>query len=325
MKRLVVAMVLVVALVFSTTSAFAVGILPKDGEKSALTVPTELTEFPDERAVQIGDTDANVEASFAEWEDGVMDPDVYYSYMEENELLDDGGVWISWNDEAYSKYGCTTASINYTNPSGSNIGVVLRMAIFDEDLLSYFGTTFRDEDEVLELALCGLDALENGIHPTNAKKLIENNELFSGMSEEEFDVEPSELPKLLASKGFLGMTEEELASLDKATVNSLSEVDKLALAELADYDPAVWYMEIAKAGVIKPGFALYEIDLHTLPGQICLPKGEYKAVFVLNGYDAWKSETSDFFINLPITLEVKEDLPVELQVEYGITLAERID
>ena len=44
-----------------------------------------------------------------------------------------------------------------------------------------------------------------------------------------------------------------------------------------------------------------------------------------NAYDANKNELSDFFIHLPITLQIAEDLPEELQIEYGITLATRID
>lgn len=322
MKRLV-AIILVAFALLSSVTAFAVEVVPRNGEAAEVTVPTELTEFPEEKAIQIGDTNEDVEASFAEWEDGVMDPEVFAAYMEKNSE-DDGEVWISWSDEVYSKYGCTTATLLYTNPSESNIGVTFEIAIFDAELIDVFGTTFREEGEVFKLALGGFEALKSGVTSSTATRLIKNNEIFEGMSEADFLIEPLELLELLASKGFMGFSKEELSSLNAEKIKKMSEIDQLKLAELGGYDPYSYYMEIAKQGVIKPGFKLEEADLHTLPGRICLPKGEYNAVFVLNGFDAWKSELSDFVIHLPITLSIKEDLPEELQSEYEITLAEKV-
>ena len=324
MKRLM-AILLGIMLVFSANIAFAIDIVPKDGEQATLEVPTELTETPEPDATLVGMPNQRVEASFKEWEDGVMDPKIFYTYMKENEFVDDGKVWISWSNKAYSEHGCATnASIRFTNPSDSDIGVTLKIAIFDAELLNNFGTTFRTRDEVLELASKGLEALKNGIHITAAEKLVKNNSAFAGMTAEELCVKPAELPKLLASKGFLGMTEEEIAELSIDKVARLNEIGQLTVATLGGYDPNTMYMEIAKAGVIKPGYRLQQIDLHTLPGKVCLPKGTYNAIFVVNGFDAWKSELSDFFVQLPLTLTIREDLSEELQKEYGVTLAKKI-
>ncbi len=324
MKRLMT-ILLGILFVFWTNIAFAIDIIPKDTEQATLEVPTELTETPEPDAMLIGMPNQYVEASFREWEDGVMDPKIFYAYMKENEFLDDGKVWISWSSKASSMHGCAAdASISFTNPSDSNIGVTLRIAIFDAELLNNFGTTFRTRDEILKLSSKGYEALKNGIHITAAEKLVANNSAFAGMTAEELCVNPSELPKLLASKGFLGMTEDEIIELSIDKIARMNEIGQLTVATLGGYDPNTMYMEVAKAGVIKPGYRLKQIDLHTLPGAICLPRGTYNAIFVVNGFDAWKSEMSDFFVQLPLTLTIREDLTEELQKEYGVTLAKKI-
>lgn len=290
-----------------TSSAFAVEILPKDEEYEQKVGVVEPIATPDPRAVLVGSEEAN--------------------YVENGELEDTGKVELHWNGTAYSAYGCTTGGrISFTNPNRSNIGLTLSIAIFDGDLVEYFGTTFREAEEVQELAMAGYEALQNGIWLSNASYLVEEGEVFEGMNAEDIAVlNKSELAELLGEKNFLGMTAEEFEALDEAGVQALSEIEKLNLAKLGGYNFYTYYMSIAEAGVINPGYALYEIDLHTLPGLVCIPKGEYKAVFVLNAYDANKNELSDFYIHLPITLQIENDLPEDVLLENGITLATRID
>ncbi len=324
MKRLMAIFLGIILVVLGANTAWAINIIPQDGELATIEVPTELTETPDPNAELVGMPNQLVEASFAEWEDGEMDPQAFYAYMSKNQNLDDGEVWLEWSEKSRATYGCTTASISYTNPSSSNIGVILKIVISDAELLNDFGTTFRTDEEVLELASKGVEALENGIHITVAEKLVANNSAFAGMTAEELCVDGSKLPKLLASKGFLEMTEEEISELSVDKLTEMSETERLTIAMLGGYDPNTMYMEIAKSGVIKPGYRLKQIDLHTLPGKVCLPEGTYNAFFMVNGFDAWKSELSDFSIQLPLKLTIKEDLPENLQEEYGVTLAKKI-
>lgn len=296
---------LFLALMMLGSIAFAVEVLPINGSHEAKEVPEEPIVTLDSRAVQIGVRD---------------------NLVENDELEDHGTVWVEWNGKAYALYGCTTAEINYTNPTRSNIGVTLSMAIFDADLMTYFGTTYRSESEQVELAKSGLAALRNGIKLSYASKLLEITNYFDGMTDEEVsNLTGDELVSLLASKGFLCLSEEELRKLEEDDLIQLTEKQRLELAELGDYNPNEYYRLIGEDGLINPGYAIYEIDLYTLPGRKVLPKGEYKAVFVLNGYAADKNEMSDFFIHLPIELIIQKDLPEDLQKEYSVSLAVRVD
>ena len=111
MKRILVALLAMVLIMsWGMSSAFAVDILPKDEEVEATEAPTEPLATPDPRAVLVGGDQTE--------------------FVENGEGEDKGTVWISWNGQGYAKYGCTTASINYTNPAASNIGVTLKVAIF---------------------------------------------------------------------------------------------------------------------------------------------------------------------------------------------------
>lgn len=296
----------VLAGILLSTSALAVEVIPKNGIYEPESAPIEPIVTPEPRAVLVGEEETD--------------------YIENGEHEDAGTVWVYWNDTAYSKYGCSIADINYTNPNRSNIGVTLSVGIFDGDLIEYFGTTFRKEDEVQEFAMMGFNALNEGVALSNASYLVVEGGIFEGMTEEEVaSLDKEGLAKVLGDKNFIGMTSEELMALDESKVKELGEIDKLTLAQLGGYNFYTYCVSIGEAGVINPGYALYQVELHTLPGVITIPKGEYKAVFILNGYDAKKNELSDFFIHLPITLQIAEDLPEELQVEYGITLATRID
>lgn len=292
--------------VFLMTSAMAVEVIPKNGIYEPEEVPKEPIATPDPRAVLVGSEETD--------------------FIENDAHEDAGTVWVYWNGSAYSKYGCSIADINYTNPNRSNIGVTFSVGIFDGDMIEYFGTTFRTDEEVQEFAMMGYEALQNGIYASNASYLVQEGGIFEGMEPEEIaSFSKEEIAKILGEKLFIGMTEEEFMSLDEATVKGLTELEKLTLAQLGGYNFYTYWVSIGEAGVINPGYALYQIELHTLPGLITIPEGEYKAVYVLNGYDAIKNELSDFFIHLPVTLYVDEDLPEDLQREYGITLATRID
>lgn len=294
----------VLVLSFGVSSAFAVQI-SKNGEFTITPAPEEPLATPDPRAVVVGETDVE--------------------FVENGELEDDGTVWISWNGKAYAKYGCVTADINYTNPSSSNIGVTLTVGIFDGDLITYFGTTFRPEDEVNELASKGYEALQNGIALGNAGRMITNG-YFVGLTETEVaELEKEQIIEYLIQEEVFDMDKETLMALTEEDVLAWDEVSKLTLAQLGGYDFEEYYMEIGEAGVINPGYALYQVDLFTFPGKISLAKGEYEAVFVLQGYDAIKNSLSDFIIHLPIELCIEEDLPEELCEEYDITVATRID
>lgn len=302
-KLWVVALFFVLTLFMS--SALAVEVLPINGSHEPKEIQQEPIVTLDPRVVQIGSRD---------------------NLVENDEFEDKGTVWVEWNGKAYALYGCTTAEINYTNPTRSNIGVTLSMAIFDSDLLNYFGTTFRNENEQVELAKSGLDALKNGIELSYASKLLQITDYFDGMTDEEVsNLTSDELVSLLASKGFLDMTEEELRNLEESDLKQISEKQRLKLAEFGVYNPNEYYQLIGEDALINPGYAIYEIDLYTLPGRKVIPKGEYKAVFILNGYAADKNEMSDFFIHLPIELIIEEDLPDDLQKEYSVSLAVRID
>lgn len=305
MKKFVT-LFLAVVLVFSfgISSAFAVQI-DKDGNFQSTPVPEEPLATPDPRAVVVGETDVD--------------------FVENGELEDDGTVWISWNGSAYAKYGCVTADINYTNPSSSNIGVTLTVGIFDGDLITYFGTTFRPEDEVNELATKGYEALQNGIALGNAARMITNGH-FEGLTETEVaELEKDQIVDYLVEENFMEIDKEAWMALTEEEVLAWDEVSKLTIAQLGGYSFDEYYMEVGEAGVINPGYALYQVDLFTLPGRISLAKGEYEAVFVLQGFDANKNQLSDFIIHLPIELYVEEDLPEELCKEYDITVATRID
>lgn len=306
MKRMVI---LVVALILAcmTTTAFAIEVLPKDGMRTPKQVSEIPIVTPEPRAVQVGGEKEKL--------------------VENTEFEDHGTVWVEWNGTAYADYGCTTAKINYTNPTRSNIGVTLAVAIFDSDLVTYFGTTFRPVEEQISLATKGLEALKSGITVSTASKLVTNNDYFKGMSAEDVSAMSSEdLIKFLGEKNFIGKTTEELQKLDEANLNELDELQRLELAQLGTYNPYEFYQKIGgETGVINPGYALYEVDLYTLPGRIVIPMGEYNAVFVLNGYMADKNELSDFFIHLPIKLQIKEDLPASLQEQYSVNLVSRVD
>ena len=297
-----------VTLLFSLNSAFAIEVLQKDGEHESQPIPAEPLVTPDPRAKSL-----SVEGYEAD-------------YVENSELKDTGFVELHWNSTAYAKYGCSIASINYENPTRSNIGMTLSVAIFDGNLIKYFGTTYRSEEEVLELALEGLDALQNGIKISDAPLLVKEDGLFYGLTEEEVSLlTKSELIQLLVEQNFLGMSAEELNLLDEDGVKALNEIEKLTLAQLGGYNFYTFYQKIGETGVINPGYAIYEVELQTLPGMLVIPKGEYEGIFVLNAFDEYRNELSDFFIHLPITLKIAEDLPEELQEEYGVSLAVRID
>lgn len=307
MKNWVLFLVAMMILVSVSMAASAVEILPKGGVYEHRQAPEEPIVTPDPNAVLVGSEKDKL--------------------VENGEFEDTGTVWVEWNGHAYSDYGCTTAKINYTNPTRSNIGVTLAIGIFDSDLIDYFGTTFRDVDEQVSLAEKGLEALKSGITLSTATKLVQNNQTFENMDAEELSAMSSEdLIKFLGEKNFIGMTSEELEKLDEASLATLDELQRLELAQLGTYNPYESYQKIAgDTGVINPGYAMYEIDLYTLPGRKVIPAGEYKAVYVLNGYMADKNELSDFFIHLPITLHIAEDLPENVQAEYGVELVNRID
>lgn len=307
-------------LVLMTSTASAIQILPKDGTYEHKEVAPEPIVTPDPRAVQLG----------AKKDD----------LIENGELEDRGTVWISWNGKVYSLYGCalrdddpeeelhdaTKAKMNYTNPLSSNIGVTLKLAIFDNKMMEYFGTTYRSVSEQIELAKTGLAALENGISLGTAYTLVENTDYFEDMTFEEVNaLSREELCEILGSKNFIGKNADELYLLEESDLEGLTEAERLELATLGIYNPLTYSYIIAENGLINPGNALYETDLMTLPDGSILPKGEYEGVFVLNGYAADKNEMSDMFVNLPITIIIREDMPEELLDVFGLTLALRID
>lgn len=305
MKKVVI---LVVAMILACMStALAVEILPKDGVYEHKQTISEPIVTPEPNAVLIGEEKDKL--------------------VENGEFEDTGVVWVEWNGNAYSDYGCTTAKISYTNPTRSNIGVTLAIGIYDTDLIDYFGTTFREVEEQIDLAAEGLKALKSNLTLSATTRLAQNNEFFEGTDPETVSAMSSEeLIKFLGDKNFIGMTSEELEKLDESDLIKLDELQRLELAQLGTYNPDEAYQKIAgDTGVINPGYAMYAIDLYTLPGRKVIPAGEYKAVYVLNGYMADKNELSDVFIHLPITLHIAEDLPESVQAEYGVELLDRVD
>ena len=307
MKKML-ALILVLLFTLSTNAVtFAVELSDKDGKfQEKPTVAPEPLATIDPNAVRLTDIDPNL--------------------IENQELEDKGTVWLDWNGKAYAKYGCSPAIINYTNPIKSNIGVVLSVGIYDGDLIKYFGTTFRDEEEINKLALEGFNALHNGIEAFAARRLTAKGGIFEGEEVESItSLEKEDIFKKLGEIGFLNMTEDQLKNLSIFDVYNMSEIEKLTLATLCEYDFYMYRLIIGDAGLINPGYALYKVDLYNLPGRLVIPTGEYKAFFELNGYDENKNAFSDFHIRLPITLYIQEDLPEELQEEYELQMAKRID
>ena len=309
-KKLLMCTVIALIATMQVNTVFAIEVLPKDRTST-------MKEISDEPLIEVDPNETKMEDDHGKT-----------SHYVRNGLLEDTGkIELEWNSRAYATYGCSTATINYGNPAKSNIDMTLKVALFDGDLIEYFGTTFRPEKEINEFAAKGLKALQNGIRLSDAAKLVNlETKYFDEMTPEEISkLSKKEIISILGEKEFAGMTEKELSNLNKKSVKKLSEVNKLTLAQLGGYGFYTNYMTIGETGVIEPGYAIYQVDLYTLPGSITLPKGEYKAIYVLNSYDKYKNEFSDFFIHLPVTLEVQEDLPEELQKEYKVTLAKRID
>lgn len=320
MKRRLFWLVSLILVMMSSTASAGISVLPKDGVYTPKEIVEEPLVTPDPRAVQIAGERENLVVN--------------------NEFEDKGTVWVEWNGKVYSLYGCTLtdddpeeklhnatkAKMNYTNPSRSNIGVTLKLAIFDADLIDYFGTTYRSESEQIELAKTGLKSLKEGINLSTASKLTNITEYFEGLTYEQVsELTSEELTALLGSKNFIGKTDEELRALEETDLVGLTELERLELAKFGDYNPFEYYYVIAENGLINPGNAIYETDILTLPDMSILPKGEYDAVFVLNGFAEDLNELSDVFVHLPIKLSVKEDMPEDLLEVFGLSLAIRID
>ena len=307
-RKIAIVLAICMLATMHVSTAFAMEVLPKDEKSSEKVIPKEPLILPDPNEVVLEENHGKES-----------------SYIKNGKHEDSGNVELFWNGSAYATYGCSTATINYGNPKRSNIDMTLDVAIFDGDLIEYFGTTFRPKKEVNELALKGFEALQKGINLSDAAKLVDLNYFGEMTPEEVIKLNKEELASILGEQNFADLTEDELLNLNEESVKELSEVNKLTLAQLGGYGFYTYYIEIGNTGLIEKGYAIYQVDLYTLPGSITLPKGKYKAVFVLNAYDKLKNEFSDFFIHLPISLEIKEDLPKELQEEYNVTLATRID
>jgi len=305
-KRLV-ALVFGLLLLAMSSQALAISVIPKDGIYTPEEVPVEPLVTPDPKAVKMGGT-------------GIL--------VENSEYEDSGKIWISFG-HAIADYGCVPARVNYVNQSRSNKGVVITLRISDAELLRAFGTTFKYEDELNELALNGYRALQNGITLSVANNLTLKKDEINSYDRvlSDFDAETvyamdrNELIWNLGLRNFLGRTAEQLQVLTEEDVYGLDEMGKLMLAHLGGYNFDEYSLSIAEGGLINPGYALYEMDLHNLPGMYVIPKGKYYVFYELQGYDPEKNEMSDFHINLPIVLEVKEDLPQEYLEQYDLKLA----
>lgn len=296
---------LLVTMILFSASALAVDILEKDGMYTPEEAPSEPLVTPDPRAIKVGEREDLVENS---------------------DLEDKGTVWCEWNGRAYSKYGCTTAKIGYTNPSRSNIGVTLKIAIFDEDLVTYFGTTFRSDEEQIELANTGWKSLQDGITLSAATRIVNDTDWFEGMTPEQVSsLSEKDVIAYLSQKDTFNFLPKDSTGLDENWLSSLSEEQRLSLAQLGEYNPKEYYLVIGEDGLLNPGYEIREIDLYTLPIKQVLPKGDYDAIFVLTGYMADKNEFSDCQIQLPVTLTIEENLPDDLLEEYGLYLLVRID
>lgn len=310
-RKLSVGLALFVLLLAMVSQSLAIGVIAKDGSATVKVAPVEPLATPDPRAVKVGGT-------------GNLVKNGYYE--------DSGKVWISFG-HSKAKYGCVPAQINYENQSRSNKGVVISLCIFDYELIRCFGTTFRPEEELNELALKGYEAMQNGLTAsaaasitTKGDDLVTHERFFSHFDAETvMQMDRNQLIWELGLINFLGRTAEELQNLTIEDVYNLSEIDKLMLAHLGGYNFDEYGQSIAEGGLINPGYALYEIDLHNLNGMKVLPKGEYYVHYELKGYDPDKNEFSDFQINLPIILEIEEDLPQNYCDEYGLSLAKLID
>ena len=345
-KKLFTIVAIALMAIIPVNTAFAVEVLPNNGEESTQEAETE-KDVPEEPLAKPDPNEVKVSSSDAH-------------YVQNEERQDSGTVKLEWNGSAYSKYGCSTADINYTNTLDSNIDVKLSVGIFDGDLLEYFGTTFRTEKEINDLALKGFEALKSGISVSNAAKLVELGYFGERNAEEIAKLGRIRRYFILGQQKFANLSTFDLFQLTEDKVKEMSEKDKLTLAQLGGYEFDKRYAIIGETnGYIEPGYAIYKVDLNQLigdgfyevedsagnttempyglrGGNITLPRRvkihedgtketiSYNAVYILNAFDKEKNEFSKVFIHLPIDLYVEEDLPEELQKEYNVTLAELV-
>lgn len=301
MKKMSAIILLVMVMVFNTCAGMA--------EKTQITLSEN--GISDKAEIELGTLD----------ERAVMLTEGA-KFVENEEGTDSGLIQYYWNPEVYAMYGCTMATLNYENPIASNMGVIVSIVVYDNELLEKFGTTFRSEEECTELALKGLSVLKNGVYDSNtAADLFFKGYIPSDYITVNVDLPSEELVKRLADAGFLKMTEEELLSLNEEKVLELSELEKLQLAELGGYSFDKYYHVIAETGVINPGYAVYNTPLYTFEDGIALPKGTYNGDFFVQAYDKNSNKISDMAMNFFAIINVQEDLPEGFCQEYGITLA----
>ena len=68
--------------------------------------------------------------------------------------------------------------------------------------------------------------------------------------EEVSNLAGDELVSLLASKGFMGLSEEELNKLEEDDLKLLTEEQRLELAQLGDYNPNEYYQLIGEDALL---------------------------------------------------------------------------
>lgn len=246
-------------------------------------------------------------------------------HVENGEHEDTGDVFVRWSKGATVKYGCDLASIDYTNPGRSNMGVKLELMLYDDQAFKYFGTTFRSEEELNALAVAGLEALKLGApNVWTMDKLLMKGIVVT--DQYEYPVSYEDLLDIIVENGYLGYTKEQWLALDEETILRMPEYEKLMIAQFGDYKFKLGnFLSLGETGVLPQGYAINEIQLHTFGDNYTLPAGNYNAQFWIVGYDALKGEYSKFGSSVPVTLHVQQDLPKNLQEEYGIKLAVRVD
>lgn len=241
-------------------------------------------------------------------------------FIENEEHTDGGRLELRWNGNIYAQYGCSVATIKYTNPIRSNQGVKVAVAISDEKMLEYFGTTFKSEEECTELAFKGLEILKSGDIPLNNLQKMYNKKVFTTY-EPTTSISGEELAQILGSESFLGMTAEQLLLLKTDDLGKFSEIDKLRLAQLGEYEIKKSFAIIGQSGVINPGYEINELKLTTFyDNKYALAAGEYSGRLLLTVYDQSKGTMSNLDVKLPLKIHIEEDLPADFCNEYDITL-----
>ena len=239
---------------------------------------------------------------------------------------DSGDVFIRWGQDVFAAFGCSLMEMYYINPGYSNLGVKVELILTDDNLTELFGTTFKSNKELNELALAGFRAMQVGVLNKDAmsrlviKGVVATNEYDYPLSYVDF-------AKVLVENNYLGYSLDDWLGMTEEKLLALNEYEKLMIAQFGDYKfYRGGYLSLGETGIINPGYEITIMQLHTFgEDDYVLPGGDYAASLLITPYDAERDEYSKISTKVPVMLHVEQDLPKELQEEYGIKLAVKVN